>query len=217
MARKTEQMTEALYEFMITNGTSETSVQRELREYTATLPQAHLQIAPEQAQFMALVARMINAKRALEIGVYTGYSALAVALALPEDGELIACDIDAAMGAIAQQYWQAAGVAHKMRLIIAPAEESVAELAAARAGQFDMIFIDANKLANEYYYEHALTLLRPGGVVLVDNVFCHGAVAQPVEKIPRVTAQFCTRVNDDERVHSTIVPIADGLLMALKR
>lgn len=217
MANKTITMTEELYEFLVKNSTSETDVQRALREETAQHPRANLQISPEQGQFMAILVKLVNAKKALEIGVYTGYSALCVAQAMAADGRLVACDIDQETTAIAKKYWQYAGVADKIQLIIAPAEETVVKLAAREAGSFDFVFIDANKLANELYYEYALTLLRQGGLVVVDNVFCGGRVVDPAEKIARTTAQFCAKVNCDERVDSTIVPIADGLLLARKR
>jgi predicted O-methyltransferase YrrM len=210
-------MTDGLYEFLVKHSTNETEVQLALREETAKHPRSNFQIAPEQGQFMALLAKLVNAKKALEVGVFTGYSALCVAQAMPADGKLIACDIDVETGAIARRHWQLAGVSDKIELIIAPAEQTLAALAELEPGSFDFVFVDANKLANELYYEHALVLLRAGGLVAVDNVFCGGRVVEPTEKIARTTAAFCAKVNADERVDSAIVPIADGLLLARKR
>jgi len=217
VANKTIEMTDGLYEFMVKHSTNETAVQVALRKETANHPRSNFQISPEQGQFMALLAKLVGARKALEVGVFTGYSALCVAQALPADGLLVACDIDVETGAVARKYWQLAGVDHKISLIIAPAEQTLAGLAENEAGTFDFVFVDANKLANELYYEYALTLLRPGGLVAVDNVFCGGRVVEPMEKIARTTVEFCARVNADERVDSTIVPIADGLLLARKR
>jgi len=193
---------------------------QQLRAETATLPNAQMQIAPEQGQLLALLVQLLGAQRALEIGVFTGYSALCVALALPPTGRLIACDIDADCARIAQRYWRAAGVADKIDLRLAPALETLdALLAAGEAGQFDFAFIDADKRNYGEYYERVLALLRPGGLVAIDNVFWSGRVADPSVQDARTEAirAFNARVRADARVTLSVVPIADGLTLALKR
>ena len=149
----------------------ETDVQRRLREETAALDEAGMQICPEQGQLMRMLAGLVGARRAIEVGVFTGYSALSVALALPEDGELVACDVNEEWTTIARRYWSEAGVASKITLRIAPALETLEALVReGRSGEFDIAFIDADKTGYDAYYERCLDLLRSGGLVLVDNV-----------------------------------------------
>jgi len=191
-----------------------------LREETAQLPMARMQIAPEQGQLMGMLVRLMSARRCIEVGVFTGYSSLAVALALPEDGELLACDVSEEWTAIARRYWQRAGVADKINLVLAPALATLdAELAAGRAGTFDFAFIDADKTNYARYYERCLTLLRPGGMIAVDNTLWSGRVADPKvrDADTRALRAFNAKVAVDERVDLCLVPIADGLTLCRKR
>ena len=192
----------------------------ELREETARLPMARMQIAPEQGQLMGMLVRLMSAQRCIEVGVFTGYSSLAVALALPKDGELLACDVSEEWTAIARRYWQRAGVADKISLVLAPALETLdAELAAGKAGTFDFAFIDADKTNYTRYYERCLKLLRPGGLVAVDNTLWSGRVADPKvrDADTRALRAFNAKVAEDERVDLCLVPIADGLTLCRKR
>ena len=190
-----------------------------LREATARLPEAVMQIAPEQGRFMQWLVRLVAARRILEIGTFTGYSALAMALALPEDGRLVTCDIDADWPAMAREYWQAAGVAERIELRLGPAIETLRQLESEGAEPFDLAFIDADKTGYIDYYEACLRLVRPGGLILVDNVFWGGAVADPDDHEPDTEAirAFCAHVRGDPRMDLSIVPIADGLMLARKR
>ncbi|NBB86399.1 MAG: methyltransferase domain-containing protein, partial [Bacteroidetes bacterium] len=177
MSNRTLTLTDALYEYMLDVSLREPEVMRRLRAETARHPKSEMQIAPEQGQFMALLVRLMGATRALEIGTFTGYSALAVAQALPVDGQLVACDISAEYTAIARRYWERAGVADRIDLRIAPALETLAALRdAGQTGTFDFAFIDADKETYNAYYEHCLALLRPGGLVVLDNTFRDGRV-----------------------------------------
>ena len=179
-----------------------------------------MQIAPEQGQFMALLARLMGARRALEVGVFTGYSALAVALALPQDGRLVACDVSAEWTAVARRYWAEAGGAHKIALHLAPALETLAALrAGGEEGTYDLAFIDADKVNYGAYYEACLALLRPGGLVLVDNVLWGGAVADPAvqDAETRAIRAFNERLHGDPRVDLAVLPVGDGLTLARKR
>jgi len=193
---------------------------RRLREETAKLPLARMQVAPEQGQFMGLLARLINARYALEIGVFTGYSSLAVAEALAADGKLVACDVSAEWTDIARRYWQEAGVADKIELRLAPATETLATLLdQGWAERFDMAFIDADKQEYLHYYEQALRLVRPGGLILVDNVLWSGKVADPSvqDQTTRSIREFNARLRDDERIWLSMLPVADGLTLAMKK
>ncbi len=198
----------------------EPAVLAELRDETAKLPMARMQIAPEQGQLMALLVRLMNARRCIEVGVFTGYSSLAVALALPDDGELLACDVSEAWTAIARRYWAKAGVERKIRLKLAPALETLdAELKAGQAGAYDFAFIDADKTHYLAYFEHCLGLLRPNGLIAVDNTLWSGRVADPREQDEDTQAlrAFNESVARDERVDLCLVPIADGLTLLRKR
>lgn len=192
----------------------------ELRYETAALPMARMQIAPEQGQLMAMLVRLMNARRCIEVGVFTGYSALAVALALPDDGELLACDISEEWTAMARRYWARAGVGHKIRLKLAPALHTLnAELKAGQAGGYDFAFIDADKTGYLAYYECCLALLRRGGLIAVDNTLWSGRVADPSDKDEDTQAlrAFNEFVAKDTRVELCLVPIADGLTLLRKR
>src|SRR6478735_4313062 len=180
MAHRTLQLDDALYDYVLAHSLREHPAQVALREATKTHPHAGMQIGPEQGQFMALLARILGARRAIEIGVFTGYSALTVALALPDDGYLLACDVSDEYTRIGKPYWQAAGVAHRIDLRIGPALQTLdARLAAGDAGRFDFAFIDADKASYDDYYERCLRLLRDGGLIAIDNVLWSGSVGRP--------------------------------------
>jgi caffeoyl-CoA O-methyltransferase len=192
----------------------------ELREETSQLPSAGMQVSPEQGQFMRLLAELIGARRALEVGVFTGYSSISVALALPPDGELIACDVSAEYTDIARRYWRRAGVEQRIGLKLGPALATLDELLAkGQAESFDFAFIDADKENYLAYYERALQLLRRGGLLAVDNVLWGGSVADPANQKPSTQAirALNERLHGDERVSISLVPIRDGLFLARKR
>jgi len=197
----------------------ESAIARALRDETARMPNAMMQIGPDQAQFMQLLARLIGARRYLEVGVFTGYSALAMALALPADGQVVACDVSEEYTAIAQAYWRRAGVAEKIELRLAPALETLDDLLANDRAGFDVAFIDADKANVSAYFERVLRLVRPGGLVLVDNVLWGGAVLDEHASDPDTVAlrAFNEHVARDERVDSALVTVCDGILMARKR
>ncbi|MBV8198878.1 MAG: class I SAM-dependent methyltransferase [Candidatus Eremiobacteraeota bacterium] len=208
-----------IQEYIIAATVAEHPVLRELREETSALENARMAIGPEQGQLMALLAHVIGARRYLEIGVFTGYSSLAMALALPDDGYILACDVSEEYTSVARRYWQKAGVAKKIDLRIAPALDTLERVAAEDAAPFDMAFIDADKANVNRYYDAALRLVRPGGLILVDNVLWGGAVLDPDDEDPDTLAlrQLSLRAGRDERVEVALVPICDGLLVAAKR
>ena len=219
MSSRSIGLSDALRDYLVDVSVRESQAQRRLREETASLDRAGMQISPEQGQLMRLLVRLIGARRAIEIGVFTGYSALSVALALPEDGELIACDVDEEWTAVARRYWAEAGVASKIRLALAPALETLdALLADGRAGEFDLAFIDADKTGYDRYYERCLDLLRPGGLVLIDNVLWGGAVIDPDDDSEDTAAirALNAKLKDDARVDACMVPVGDGLTLARK-
>ena len=220
MSNKTLPLDERLYTYLLSVSLREPEVLRRLRKETAQDRMAEMQIAPEQGQFMALLVRLLGARRCLEVGVYTGYSALSVALALPADGRLIACDVSEVWTSVAQRYWQAAGVADRIRLELAPAEHTLKALIdAGEIDSFDFAFIDADKTNYPLYYEQVLSLLRPGGLVAIDNTLWSGDVADPGNQDPDTVAirEFNAMVLADERVAISLLPIADGLTLAMKR
>jgi predicted O-methyltransferase YrrM len=220
MTNKSLQLTDELLDYLLNVAVDETDVQRRLREETARLSMARMQIAPEQGQFMGWLARLINARRALEIGVFTGYSSLCVAYALPADGRLIACDINGQWTDVARRYWREAGVADKIELRLAPALDTLDQLLeAGHSGSFDYIFIDADKANYLNYYERALQLLRPGGVLLADNVLWSGRVADSSQQDRNTSAlrAFNARLRSDRRIWLSMLPLADGLTLAMKK
>ncbi len=213
-------LTPPLQEYLLSVSLREPPLMRRLREETAALPLSVMQIGPEQGQFMALLVRLIGARRCLEIGTFTGYSALAVALALPPEGRLLCCDINAETTAVARRYWAEAGVADKIDLRLAPALETLdALLAAGEAGRFDYTFIDADKTNYDAYYERALKLLRPGGLILIDNVLWSGAVADSAKNDNDTVALRALnhKLHGDERIDLSMLPVGDGLTLARKR
>src|SRR5207244_8429833 len=180
MSHRTLNLDDTLYQYILDQSLREHPAQTALREATRAHPHAVMQISPEQGQFMGLLVRLLNARRAIEVGVFTGYSALTVALAMPADGHLLACDIRDEYTRIGRPYWESAGVAHKIELRLAPAQETLdARLAAGAAGQYDFAFIDADKTGYDGYYERCLKLLRPGGPIAIHNTLWNGSVARP--------------------------------------
>jgi predicted O-methyltransferase YrrM len=211
---------DALYQYVLANSLKEPEILAQLRQETAQHPQAIMQISPDQGHLMAFLVKLMGAKKALEIGVFTGYSALSVALALPPDGKLIACDVSADYTTIARRYWQAAGVADKIELHLAPALETLDRLLAeGQANSFDFAFIDADKGNYGNYFERALQLIRPGGLIAVDNVLWSGKVADETvqDKITETIRAFNAALYQDDRVMVSLLPIADGLTLALKK
>jgi caffeoyl-CoA O-methyltransferase len=191
-----------------------------LREETARMPGSGMQIAPEQGQLMAFLVTLTGARRALEVGVFTGYSSLAVAMAMPPEGRLIACDVSESWTAVARRYWEEAGVADKVSLRLGPATDTLeALLADGQAGSFDFAFIDADKENYGRYYDMALELVRPGGLIAIDNVLWGGAVADPADQDADTQAirALNARLHRDERIDLTMLPIGDGLTLARKR
>ena len=218
MSNKTINLTEELYGYMLTVSLREHEVLRELREETAKDEQANMQISPEQGQFMALLANLVGAERTLDIGVYTGYSSLCIALALPEDGRVIACEINEEWAGIARRYWRKAGVEHKIDLHLASAEETLETLLTNDKHNFDFAFIDADKINNGLYYDYCLELVRPGGLIAIDNVLWDGAVADKTvnDDDTRAIRFLNEKIHADPRVEISLVPIADGLTLARK-
>lgn len=210
----------SIYDYLLENSLREDELLFELRKVTAEDPMARMQIAPEQGQFMALLVNLLSAKRIIEVGTFTGYSALCMARALPEDGELICCDVSTAWTTIAKDFWQRAKVDHKIQLHIAPANKTLENLIqTGRSGQFDMAFIDADKENYDQYYEQCLQLLRPNGLILLDNMLWSGRVADDQfqdEDTVALRALNC-KVRDDERVEISLLPVADGITLARKR
>lgn len=220
MTNKTINLDDSLYRYLLDVSLRESEVLRRLRQTTAGLAQANMQIAPEQGQFMALLIQLMGARRVVEVGVFTGYSALAVAMALPPEGRLIACDISEEWTRTAREYWREAGIADKIELRLAPALETLAALLTEGwAGTVDFAFIDADKGNYIDYYERLLQLLRPGGLIAVDNVLWDGSVADPAnqERDTLAIRAFNDHLYRDERVTLSLVPIGDGVTLALKR
>ena len=220
MSNRTIKIDARLYDYLVKVSVREPALLARLRAETARLPEHNMQIAPDQGQFMALLVRLVGARRCLEIGTFTGYSSLAVALALPADGRLIACDVSEKWTAIARRYWQEAGVADRIELRLQPALKTLdALLADGEKGRFDFAFIDADKVSYAQYYERVLSLLRPGGLVAVDNTLWSGKVADPKarDKDTAALKKFNAALHKDERIDLTLVPIGDGLTLARKR
>ena len=220
MSSDTLPLTPELLEYLQKVSLREPPVLRRLREETAAHPYASMQISPEQGQFMALLVKLIGARRALEIGVFTGYSSTVTALALPPDGRITACDVDEDFTSIARRYWNEAGVAQKIDLHMAPALDTLQQLIDQGAtNSYDLAFIDADKCNYPLYYEKCLQLVRSGGVLLIDNVLWGGRVAIPdiddedTGGIRRLNALIHT----DDRVDASMIPIGDGLTLARKR
>ena len=212
-------MTDDLYRYVLDHSLREHPAQAALRTATASHPHAGMQIAPEQGQFMALLMRLMGARKTLEIGVFTGYSALTVALALPDDGRVLACDISDEYTRIGRPFWAQAKVAHKIDLQLRPALQTLdARLAAGEAGHYDFAFIDADKTGYDAYYERCLRLVRTGGLIAIDNTLWNGRVASPSIEADTVALQALNdKLHADERVDLSLLPFSDGLTLARKR
>jgi caffeoyl-CoA O-methyltransferase len=219
MPNRALKLDDTLYDYLIAQSLREHPAQAGLREATRAQPYSGMQITPEQGQLMALLVRLIGARRCIEVGVYTGYSALSVALALPDDGRILACDVSESFTSVGRPFWAAAGVAHKIDLRLAPALETLdAQLAAGEAGRFDFAFIDADKASYDCYYERCLRLLRPGGLIVLDNVLWSGDVARPSTDTDTLALQALnTKLHGDERVDLSMLAIGDGVSLARKR
>ena len=219
MSTQTFTLSEPLYSYYRSVSIRDAAILRRLREETARHPLARMQISPEQGQFMALLVQLMGARKCLEIGVFTGYSALCTALALPADGRIVACDVSQEWTAVARRYWREAGVADKIDLRLAPALDTLdGLLAQGYGGSFDFVFIDADKENYRGYYEKTLRLLRPGGLVAVDNTLWSGRVADPAVSDADTEAirDFNAWVHRDSRVNMSLLPIGDGLTLALR-
>ena len=219
MSKLNTQVTPEMGDYIRDITLRELPVLARLREETAANPQSGMQVSPEQGQYLALMARLIGARRTLEVGTFTGYSALVVAMALPEDGQIIACDINKEWTDIARRYWDEAGVAHKINLRLGPAVETLqALLAGGGKGTFDFAFIDADKSNYQSYFDSAVELIRPGGLIAVDNVLWHGRVIDPAEQDRDTLAvrEFNRKLHIDARVEISLVPMGDGLTLARK-
>ena len=219
MNMRTTPIDDTLFAYLLDHSLREHPAQAALRDATRDHPQAGMQISPDQGQLMALLVRLIGARRTIEIGVFTGYSALTVALALPDDGRVLACDLSDEYTRVGLPFWRQAGVAQKIELVLAPALDTLdARLAAGESGAFDFAFVDADKVNYDGYYERCLELLCPGGLIAFDNMLWGGSVARPAQTDDTAALQ---RLNDklhrDERVDLALLTVGDGLTLARKR
>jgi caffeoyl-CoA O-methyltransferase len=220
LSNRTLSLDDGLYDYMLKVSLREPDVLRRLRDETAALPQRSMQIAPEQGQFMAMLVRLMKAQRILEIGTFTGYSALCMALALPPRGRIVTCDLNQEWTGVARRYWTKAAVEDRITLRLGPAMATLEALLEEGEGErFDVAFIDADKENYSGYFEHALALVRLGGLIIVDNVLWGGSVLNPAKQDPDTVAirAFNTKIRNDERVDLSLVPIGDGLTLAMKR
>lgn len=220
MSRRTVALDDRLLDYLRDVSLREAPALAHLREETSRHPDAGMQIAPEQGQLLQLLVRLIGARRTLEVGVFTGYSSLAVAFALPSDGHILACDVSREYTDVARRHWQVAGVEGKVELVLGPARATLdARLAVGEAGSYDFAFIDADKGGYVDYYERALRLVRRGGLIAVDNTLWGGAVADPDDASAdtRAIRAFNLRLAGDDRIDLSLVPIGDGLTLARVR
>lgn len=221
MGKKTLNLSDDLYDYLLKVSLRDNTIHKELRDETNTLEMSRMQISADQGQFMQLLLKLINAKRVIEIGTFTGYSALLMAEVLPDDGELVACDISEEWTDMGKHFWKEAGVDHKITLLLAPAIDTLEKrlLADGQAGSFDAAFIDADKQNLKPYYENCLKLIRPGGLIMLDNVLWGGSVIDPeqMDDNTRAIREMNEFLTNDERVDISLVPIGDGLTLARKR
>lgn len=219
MSNRTLNLTDALYNYVLTHSLREHPAQTALREATRGHERASMQISPEQGQFMALLVKLMGARNAIEVGVFTGYSALSVALALPPEGRLVACDISEEYTSVARPYWREAGVADKIDLRIAPALETLQSLLRdGEAGLYDFAFIDADKVGYDGYYEACLQLVRPGGLIVLDNTLRDGKVLERADNDDTAALQALNiKLREDHRIDISMLPLSDGVTLARKR
>ena len=218
MSSRSLGLTDKVYTYLINNSLRESPACSALRKATEEIEYSTMQVSPEQGQFMAFLVSLLHVRKAIEVGTYTGYSALCVAQALPKDGKLIACDISQQWTSVGRKYWKKAGVEDKIDLRIAPALDTLTSLQG-EAGTFDFAFIDADKVNYLQYYELVLTLLRPGGIVLIDNVLWSGSVADEdnQEESTQAIRAVNAHLHADHRVDISMLPVGDGLTLARKR
>ncbi len=219
MTAKTLQLSDALHAYLMANSPPETRVQRALRAATDRMPNATMQIAPEQGHFLRLLVKLTGARRCVEIGTFTGYSALAMALALPPGGKIVCCDLNEDWTSTARKYWALASVSGKIQLRLGPALATLDALLPGNKGKFDLAFIDADKTNYRNYYERCLKLVRRGGLIAIDNTLWYGRVVDRRDRSAdtRAIRAFNRRLCRDPRVEMALVPIGDGLTLALKR
>ncbi len=206
-------------DYILKNGIREPDILARLRQEIESHPKVNFQVPPEEGQFLRVLTRMTGARRVIEIGVFTGYSSTAIALALPPDGTIVACDISDEYTSVARRYWAEAGVAHKIDLRIAPAKETLDGLiASGQSGCFDLAFIDADKSGYPGYYEQCLTLVRSGGVIALDNMLYSGRALNPApgDADSAAIAEMNRFIHGDNRVDAMLLPFADGLTLAVK-
>lgn len=217
MSNRTLTLDDRTWRYLLEHSLREAPELAKLRAETASHPRVNMQIAPEQGQFMQMLVRLTGARRAIEVGVFTGYSSLAVMLAMPADGRLLALDVSEEYTSIARRHWQSAGVADRIELVIAPAKSTLdARIAKGEAGRYDFAFIDADKVSYVAYYERLMTLVRPGGLIVIDNTLWSGEVANPENREAETVAlrEFNDALHQDPRIDLALLPIADGITLA---
>ena len=220
MSSSTLQLNEKVYDYLLGHSLRESAACQQLREETKSMKMGMMQVSPEQGQFMSLLVELIGARKAVEVGTFTGYSALCVAQALPADGTLVCCDVSEEWTAVGKKYWEQAGVSDRISLRIGPAVDTLKAMCdAGEENTFDFGFIDADKTNYQSYYEHVLALLRTGGLLLIDNVLWGGSVANPdkTDEDTEAIRALNTFVHHDDRVSLSMLPVGDGLTLALKR
>ncbi len=220
MSNRTLKLDDRTYVYLLAHSLREAPALALLRAETASHPKVNMQIAPEQGQFMQMLVRISGARRAIEVGVFTGYSSLAVMLAMPPDGRLLALDVSEEYTSIARRHWQAAGVADRIELVIAPAKDTLdARIAAGESGRYDFAFIDADKTGYLAYYERLMKLVRPGGLIVVDNTLWGGEIANPGNRDTDTMAlrEFNDVLHKDPRIELALLPVGDGLTLARRR